>query len=176
MDKVMRRYKQEWSYGLIRFCQAKHLNIADTVNKFMLKNNLTGKDKDEVVNKNWQKFAAFVNAGILSGKLKGIPVSVSNGSQEQKQENRKKYAAVDPELKRFWEHIVNKGHRWTADWFIERFFACYGLEMVSKSDDDINVLRNRTRYEVIVKAGLLKEFYLFDDTLVSKFKPKRIKL
>lgn len=165
-----------WSYGLITFCNAKQLNLNEVVNAFIKKHQFKG-DKNELVEKHWHKFASFVNEGLLDGSIKGKLVSVSNGSQEQKQANRVAYAKVPEHLKTWWQYIKSKGYDYATgiDWFLVKFFNAYGLgnSLPAKADADMQILKNVTRYEAIEKAGLLNEFYQFDINLFSDYKPKK---
>lgn len=170
--------RQYWSYGLLVFCSAKRLNINEVVNAFIEKLQIEG-DRNEAVENNWQKFSSFVNEGLLDGSINGRKVSVSNGSQERKQLNREEYSRVPEGLKTWWQYIKSKGYDYSTgiDWFLIKFFNAYGLgnSLPSKSDAEINILRNQSRYEVIEQAGLLDEFYLFDPKLMSDFKPNKNK-
>lgn len=169
----MKRKSAYWSYGLITFCEAKQLNLNEVVNAFIKEYKLQG-DKNEAIQNNWQKFAAYVNKGLLSGSIKGKAVSVSNGSQEQKQANREAYSAIDPELRKWWQYMTSKGYNYatTVDGFLIAFYNAYsiGSSLPKKCNDDMQILKNKSRYDGIVAAGLLDEFYNFDPELISKYK------
>ncbi len=173
----MKRKSAYWSYGLISFCEAKQLNLNEVVNAFIKEHKLIG-DKNDSVQRNWHKFAAFVNKGLLSGSIKGKAISVSNGSQEQKQANRAAYSAVDPELKKWWQYMKSKGYQFSTciDGFLIAFFNAYGIgsSLPKKHDADLNILRNKSRYDAILSAGLIDEFYNFDPELISKYKPAKV--
>ena len=170
----MKRKSAYWSYGLITFCEAKQLNLNEVVNAFIKENKFTG-DKNELVERHWQKFAAFVNKGLLSGSIKGKPVSVSNGSQEQKQANREAYSKVPDELRKWWQYMKSKGYDYSTDTFLITFFNAYsiGTSLPKKCEADLQILKNKSRYDAIVEAGLLNEFYNFDPSMISKFKPTK---
>jgi hypothetical protein len=173
----MKRKSAYWSYGLISFCEAKQLNLNEVVNAFIKEYKLTG-DKDDAVANNWQKFAGYVNKGLLNGTIKGRQVSVSNGSQEQKQANREAYATVSEDLRKWWQYMTSKGYNFATgiDGFLIAFFNAYGIgtSLPKKEVGDLQILKNKSRYDVIVEAGLLNEFYTFDPKLISKFKPAKV--
>lgn len=173
----MKRKNAYWSYGLITFCEAKQLNLNEVVNAFIKKYQLQG-DKDEAVEKNWQKFAGFVNKGLLDGSIKGRAVSVSNGSQERKQANREAYSTVSEDLRKWWQYMTSKGYNYATgiDSFLIKFFNAYGIgsSLPKKHDADLQILKNKSRYEAILEAGLLNEFYNFDPELMSKYKAPKL--
>lgn len=175
----MKKRSQQYSYGLISFCERKKLDLPDVVNKFITKHGFTGIDKDQTITDNWQKFASFVNEGLLKGELKGKSISVSNGSQERKQENIKAYARTPEYLRIWWQYIKSKGYDYNTgvDWFLVKFFNAYGLgsTLPKKTGAPIQILNNESRYEAIKDAGLLNEFFTFDPKLMSDFKPNKKK-
>lgn len=160
---MKKRKHQEWSFGLVSFCSAKQLKIGQTVKAFIEYAKLEGEDWNQLVQDNWQKFAAFVNRGLLTGELKGRKVSVSNGSAEYEREKNKQYYATPLEVRQWWASMSNKSKDKYA--ILQSYFAKNNLSWPPMADKEVNAAKNAPRYYAIVEAGLLDNFNEYLNTL-----------
>jgi hypothetical protein len=80
-----------YSYGLVKFLQAKKLKSAEAINSFLKSEgitNYTAKHHHRVnsyIQKNWTKFATFIDKEIKNGNLKGSAVKLNHYYDEQRE-------------------------------------------------------------------------------------------
>jgi hypothetical protein len=156
-----------YSYGLISFCERKQINIKETVDLFITTYNLTGTaGKQDIIDKNWKKFAAFVNEKLLKKEIKGVNVSTSNGSEEEKSLRIQLFKQYPIELRIWWDIVKSKAE-WatTQQTLFQRFFHVYNLGVPPKKDDghQLNIGKNIPRFEAIRDNHLMEEFKNFKD-------------
>lgn len=77
-----------YSYGLVRFLQAKKLKSKECINAFLLSEGITtftAKQEGRCsayIESNWTKFASFVDRGMKDGVLQGTPVKLNHHFDE----------------------------------------------------------------------------------------------
>jgi len=159
----MKTKHQEWGYGLVCFCSAKELKIGQTVKAFIDEYQLKGDDWNEIVQNNWQKFAGFVNKGLLSGELKGKKVSVSNGSAEYERERKNQYLETPIEIRKWWQSM--SGKQMGKHSILQSYFNKNNLTWPPQAESEVQCAKQTPRYYAIVEAGMLDHFNQFLTTL-----------
>lgn len=107
MNKIKFK-KQEYSYGLIRFCEPKNISPHKIASLYVKEMGYEGNDYQDYIDRTWRKFAAFVNESILKGKIEGAKnISVSNGSEEYKQQKRILFNSYPEDLRNWF--VILKG-------------------------------------------------------------------
>ena len=80
-----------YNQGLAQFIQTKKLKANECINSFLKANEVTdftAKNHNRVngyIEKNWTKFASFVDNGIKNGTLSGQRIKLNSYYQEQKE-------------------------------------------------------------------------------------------
>lgn len=82
--------------GLIAFIKAKKLDYNQVVSLFMSEqSDIGGIGAHKYIDRNWNKFATFVDRGIKSGKLKGKDIKLNTYYSEQKEYQNKTKAEFE---------------------------------------------------------------------------------
>ena len=80
-----------YSTGLVKFLQAKKVRSNDAINSFLAAEGVLHftarhhRQVDSYLQKNWTKFATFIDKEIRSGKLKGQAVKLNSYYDEQRE-------------------------------------------------------------------------------------------
>ena len=156
------RHDEHW--GFKSYCKRKNLNVKQVLDLFCAHKNLPRKEVRTYIDKHWQEFASFVNEKLQKKEISGTNTRTSNGSQEQKQENRQRYRSLDAGLRAWWETMqvkdcgtFNTGRMQ----ILQKFFHKHELSWVKKYDGDFNPSRYEPFYHAIKENNLLEEFKAF---------------
>jgi hypothetical protein len=158
--------RKGYNYGLIAFCTRKKLNLIQVVDMYVTEHQFPAKthaEKQSTIDRNWKKFAAWVNEKLNNKEIKGENVSTSNGSEEEKKLRRQQYAQYPQELKD-WYKVLKAKAEWSTiqDPLLSKFFKKYDLgTLPQRSSAELTIGKQQSRYQVIVDNNLLEEFKLF---------------
>lgn len=129
-----------YNIGLIRFCQAKHLDTASTVNGYLQHKGVSFSKRNQhlrndFIQDNWTSFASWVDKGIKSGKLNGKDVRLNYSFAEQREYKdrvKQEHESVKPTQDE--EMLLQRIRKEYSVGFIQSFLMKKNIKPLSKDD------------------------------------------
>lgn len=156
------------NYGQQVFIKRKKLSTKEIANWLKDKPDAIVKgdfvvNAEELLTKNWKEFANWVNIGLIKGEIKGKAVSLSNGSEEKKQEYREILSQLDKRVVELHSWVKGKDRFPSLGSWMHLFYTKIGVERrrVGNLDSDYLITRYYGDYLQIVEDNLIEQFKEF---------------
>lgn len=161
--------KKSFGRGLSSFMERKRLKM-EVFEKFADENGYKkGQNVNDFFTKNWQKFANFVETGLIRGEIKGKRVSTSNGSAEYGAAKSKWFSQNVPmDIKNIWYYIKhgagNKVDMFKLGVNLNNFFF---TKKIARNKTDRDLVDNPYRFVIMSYTNELRQ--LSDLELLDEF-------
>lgn len=157
-----------YSYGLVRFLQAKKLKSKEAINAFLQSEGITAftarqsYKADAYINKNWGKFHSFIDRSIKSGTISGQRVRLNYNyeiEEQREQQRRDEFATLSPEQNQFYSVIKKYDDVTRLSKVASYIKKTYGVDLPKNSDGDhaTRALKMLPKIQFIIDNGWMSE-------------------